>query len=81
LQDGEGDDAAGAEVGVEPRKFGDAADVGGFVEDGNHWWVQASGWGEFSGADGFEEDAVGERGDQGCGGAGAVLGQQEQRLP
>ena len=81
LQDGHRDDAAGSEVGVQAGEFGDPADVRGLVQDGDQGRVEAAGGGVFGGADGVEEEPVGERGDQGGGGSGAVLGQQVQALP
>jgi len=78
LQHGEDLDAAGAVVAVELGECSDRADVRGFVEDGDDGWFEAS-----AGCLGEEfgdlEDAVDERGDDGCGGAGAFLGQQVDR--
>ena len=67
-------------MGVQAGQFGDPADVGGFVQDGDQGWVEASGAGVFGGADGVQEESVGEGGDQGGGGSGAVLGEQVQGL-
>src|SRR5690606_12482805 len=79
LEDGDRDDSAAAEVGVQVRQVADLAHVGGLVEDRQHGRVQASA-GAFGLGGGRAHDGVRARGDQCRGPASPVLAQQVQRV-
>ncbi len=79
LQDRDGDQAAGAQVGVQPGQVGDLADVRGLIQHDPHGGVEAAAGG-FGAADRGAHDLVDEGGDQRTGGAFVVLGQQVQRV-
>src|SRR5262249_3081811 len=79
LQDGDRDDGAGAEVRVQLGQIADLADVRCLVQDGKQDWVEAAAP-QLGGGDGGAERLIGQSSDKRGGVAGAVFGQQVQRL-